>query len=86
MAYQPPLLGNKMILNFKALSWPRSGAYLMFLGNGHCRFLHFIVIKKSQMNKLHPFAACVLMLIWAACEIKPQEIVHTDKTPVIFVK
>ncbi|MEP5613851.1 MAG: hypothetical protein ABJP45_16490 [Cyclobacteriaceae bacterium] len=32
MAYQPPLLGNKMILNFKALSWPRSGAYLMFLG------------------------------------------------------
>ena len=32
MAYQPPLIGNKMILNFKALSWPRSGAYLMFLG------------------------------------------------------
>lgn len=32
MAYQPPLLGNKMILNFKAKSWPRSGAYLMFLG------------------------------------------------------
>ncbi|MEQ9404053.1 MAG: hypothetical protein RIM99_10730 [Cyclobacteriaceae bacterium] len=32
MAYQPPLIGNKMILNFKALSWPRSGAYMMFLG------------------------------------------------------
>lgn len=32
MAYQPPLIGNKKILNFKALSWPRSGAYLMFIG------------------------------------------------------
>jgi hypothetical protein len=34
MAYQPPLIGNKMILNFKAKSWPRSAAYLMFLGMG----------------------------------------------------
>lgn len=34
MAYQPPLIGNKMILNFKAKSWPRLGAYLMFLGMG----------------------------------------------------
>lgn len=32
MAYQPPLIGNKTILNFRALSWPRTGAYLMFLG------------------------------------------------------
>lgn len=32
MAYQPPLIGNKMILNFNALSWPRSGTYLMVLG------------------------------------------------------
>jgi copper chaperone NosL len=32
MAYQPPLIGSKMILNFKAISMPRGGAYLMFLG------------------------------------------------------
>ncbi len=32
MAYQPPLIGNKTILNFKALSWPRSGTYLMATG------------------------------------------------------
>lgn len=32
MAYQPPLIGSKMILNFKAISMPRLGAYLMFLG------------------------------------------------------
>ena len=32
MAYQPPLIGSKMILNFKAISMPRLGAYLMFSG------------------------------------------------------
>lgn len=34
MAYQPPLIGGKMILNFKAISMPRLGAYMMFLGMG----------------------------------------------------
>ena len=32
MAYQPPLIGSKMILNFEAISMPRLGAYLLFLG------------------------------------------------------
>ncbi len=32
MAYQPPLIGNKMILNFMARSWPATGAYLLFTG------------------------------------------------------
>ncbi len=32
LAYQPPLIGNKLILNFKAKSWPRSGAYFMLAG------------------------------------------------------
>ena len=34
MAYQPPLIGSKLILNFRAISMPRLGAYLMFLGMG----------------------------------------------------
>ncbi|AWW00045.1 hypothetical protein [Arcticibacterium luteifluviistationis] len=32
LAYQPPLLGTKTILNFVAHSYPRSGAYLLFTG------------------------------------------------------
>ena len=32
MAYQPPLIGSKMILNFKAISMPRLGAYCLFTG------------------------------------------------------
>ena len=32
MAYQPPLFGTKTILNFVAHSYPRSGAYCLFVG------------------------------------------------------
>ncbi|MDH5366170.1 MAG: hypothetical protein OEW67_04235 [Cyclobacteriaceae bacterium] len=32
LAYQPPLIGNKTILNFVAKSWPMTGAYLLFTG------------------------------------------------------
>jgi hypothetical protein len=32
MAYQPPLFGTKTILNFVAHSYPRSGAYMLFIG------------------------------------------------------
>lgn len=32
MGFQPPLFGSKDILNFKAHSYPRTGAYLMFVG------------------------------------------------------
>ncbi len=32
MAYQPPIIGAKKILNFRAISMPRLGAYLMFIG------------------------------------------------------
>lgn len=46
MAYQPPLIGAKMILNFKAISMPRLGAYTMFLGMG-LSLLAFIKSKKE---------------------------------------
>lgn len=29
MAYQPPLIGNKMLLNFLAKSWPATGGYFI---------------------------------------------------------
>ena len=32
MGFQPPLFGSKDILNFKAHSYPRAGAYFMFVG------------------------------------------------------
>ncbi|OEK02326.1 hypothetical protein BFP97_12705 [Roseivirga sp. 4D4] len=47
MAYQPPLIGAKMILNFKAISMPRAGAYLMFMGMG-LTVLAFYQAKKEE--------------------------------------
>ncbi|MFD1096509.1 hypothetical protein [Salegentibacter chungangensis] len=32
LSYKPPLFGTEKILNFTAHSYPRAGAYLMFLG------------------------------------------------------
>jgi copper chaperone NosL len=29
MAYQPPLIGNKMLLNFLAKSWPATGGWFV---------------------------------------------------------
>ena len=46
MGFQPPLFGSKDILNFKAHSYPRIGAYLMFLGMS-MTFIAFFVGKKE---------------------------------------
>lgn len=47
LAYQPPLIGTKMILNFKATSLPMTGAYLLFLGMG-LSLVAFVVDKKEE--------------------------------------
>ena len=42
--YQPPLIGSKQILNFKAISLPVTGAYLLFLG----MLLSFVAFFKAR--------------------------------------
>ena len=49
MAYQPPLIGSKVILNFTAHSYPRSGAYIMFLGM-ILSFIAFFIGKKETKS------------------------------------
>lgn len=53
MAYQPPLIGSKMILNFKAISMPRVGAYLMFLGMSMSLTAYFIAKKEEKNEDAH---------------------------------
>ncbi|MFT7197816.1 MAG: copper chaperone NosL [Marinoscillum sp.] len=50
MAYQPPLIGSKMMLNFRAISMPQSGAYLMFLGM-FMSVLAFYIDKKESSHE-----------------------------------
>jgi hypothetical protein len=46
LAYQPPLLGTKTILNFVAHSYPRMGAYTLFTGM-LLTFIAYFVGKKE---------------------------------------
>ena len=49
MGFQPPLLGTKDILNFRAHSYPRIGAYFMFVGM-LLTFIAFFLGKKESKN------------------------------------
>jgi len=48
MAYQPPLFGSTKILNFVAHSYPRLGAYLLFVGMGMALIAFFLGKKEAQ--------------------------------------
>ena len=50
MAYQPPLIGTKKILNFTAHSYPMLGSYFLFAG----MFLApvaFLIARKEERKK-----------------------------------
>jgi len=49
MAYQPPLIGSKMILNFEAISLPATGAYFLFVGMA-MSVVAFVLGKKELEN------------------------------------
>ena len=50
MAYQPPLIGSKTILNFTAHSYPKIGAMFMFLGM-ILSLVAYSFGKKESVNK-----------------------------------
>lgn len=52
MGFQPPLLGSKTILNFVAHSYPRGGAYGMFVGM-LLTLIAFFVGKKESKKKVY---------------------------------
>lgn len=55
MGFQPPLMGTKHILNFTAHSYPRLGAYFMFVGMMLTVVAFFIGKKeiKKRQNEIH---------------------------------
>lgn len=48
--YQPPLIGTKMILNFKASSWPMTGAYFLMAGVLMSLVAFFVDKKEEKEN------------------------------------
>ncbi len=51
MGFQPPLFGSKDILNFRAHSYPRVGAYFMFIGMMLTAIAYFLGKKETQKIK-----------------------------------
>jgi len=48
MGFQPPLFGTKDILNFTAHSYPRIGAYFMFVGMFLTFIAYFVGLKEAK--------------------------------------
>jgi hypothetical protein len=71
MAYQPPLIGNKILLNFLAKSWPHVGGWfvgLSFLLGGLAIWLKFKSNQheKAQLNSLDRLPADGLRSVTSA--------------------
>lgn len=76
MAYQPPVIGSKMLLNFKADSWPALGG--IFLGIGILlAFAAFYLQHKKEVKTVvlqgsKAVAAMLLLAMATACSVAPR--------------
>lgn len=80
MAYQPPLLGFKELLNFGAYSFPSIGGFIIFfvaLISVACYFLEFKRARKIKLGKNTGTVAMILLLCISltSCSAKPEPIV-----------
>lgn len=76
MAYQPPLLGYKQMLNFGAFSIPDIGGWF-FIGSGFFMFiLTFFQWKKNKMSKLSSTLITAIFMLFTlnACSNEIKEI------------
>ncbi len=77
MAYQPPLIGFKQLLNFGAYSIPDTGGWI-FLGAGFVLLAILIYERKRENNMSYPKNNLNLLLImffalfFSSCSIKPE--------------
>lgn len=80
MAYQPPLIGFKQLLNFGAYSQPDIGGWIFAL-TGFSLFslgiMEFMVYRKKKLslNPTMAIAACLLLFSFTSCSSGPEPIV-----------
>ncbi|WP_341461485.1 nitrous oxide reductase accessory protein NosL [Zhouia spongiae] len=79
MAYQPPLFGEKYLLNFLAKSYPESGTYFMFFAIVLALVAFYITRRKHKSLKAKPTAAklaasLLILFTFVSCEIKKEPI------------
>ena len=76
MAYQPPLIGFKQLLNFGAYSFPDVGGWIFILVGATLLFCVVFAYKKSVLLKKQSTVSLLLigMLFLGACTHKPTPI------------
>ncbi len=77
MAYQPPLIGFKQLLNFGAYSIPDTGGWLFFLVGLVSGTAFVLTLKKSKVDRRNPamlLFSIGLMLLGTSCKVGPQAI------------
>jgi copper chaperone NosL len=87
MAYQPPLIGFKQLLNFGAYSYPDIGGWI-FLTVGAIMVFGLYLEWKTSIKKLKftPAATGILLLLFfSSCNTKPEPI-HTGTDACYFCK
>ncbi|MEK6480945.1 nitrous oxide reductase accessory protein NosL [Catalinimonas sp. 4WD22] len=81
MVYQPPLFGQKMLLNFDAYSYPHWGS--MFLGLAMvlglaASWLKWRNIKKNKVIQKTALAVLALIVFFCGCSAEPQPIIYGE--------
>lgn len=70
MNYQPPLIGAKTILNFRAISMPRIGTYVLILG----MIFSLVAFWRARREMNLITILLLLMFTVSSCEVKPGKI------------
>lgn len=75
MAYQPPLIGFKQLLNFGAYSFPDIGGWI-FISAGAVLLIMVLVLwrsaRKARMKLANVAAACIFMMLLPSCNAGPE--------------
>ncbi|HEY4658181.1 MAG TPA: hypothetical protein VIH11_01610 [Gemmatimonadaceae bacterium] len=66
MSYQPPLLGTKQLLNFRATSWPASGGWALVLAAALVAFaLYLAFFRRARADRTSARVASVPFMVAA---------------------
>lgn len=76
MAYQPPLIGFKQLLNFGAYSFPDVGGYIFLVVGLLLVAFSYLEFRKSRINSKKAFAAFMfpLFILAQGCNTGPEPI------------
>ena len=76
MAYQPPLIGFKQLLNFGAYSFPDVGGYIFIIVGLLLVVIAFLEWKKGKVNNKNIAAAMIvpMMMMLQSCDTGPEPI------------